>query len=114
MRQTVPQRWAYCVAAALSLLAIPNAVPAADYYLANKPGSGSGTKEDPFGLADLPKPDNKPTRPLTVLQPGDTLWFQGGDYAFHTGPVKEFYYKGYLRPVRSGESGRPISFRACP
>jgi parallel beta-helix repeat protein len=114
MRQTVPQRWAYCVAATLSLFAISGAAPAADYYLANKPGSGAGTKDDPFGLADLPNPDNKPTRPLTVLQPGDTLWFQGGEYAFHTGPVKEFYYKGYLRPVRSGEPGKPISFRACP
>ena len=45
----------------VSLLAIPNAVPAADYYLANKPGSGSGTKDDPFGLADLP---NRTTSPL--------------------------------------------------
>ena len=82
--------------------------------LSNKPGSGAGTKEDPFGLADLPKPDNKPTRPLTVLQPGDTLWFKGGEYALHTGPVKNFYAVGYLRPARSGEPGKPISFRACP
>ena len=70
MQQTVPQPWAYCVAATLSLFAIPNAVPAADYYLANKPGSGSGTKDDPFGLADLPKPDNKPPRPSPGFQAG--------------------------------------------
>ena len=40
-----------------------------DYYICNKPGSGAGTKEDPFGMADLPKADNKPTKPLTVLEP---------------------------------------------
>ena len=107
MRQTVLQPWAYCVAAALSLLAIPNAVPAADYYLANKPGSGSGTKDDPFGLADLPNPDNKPTRPLTVLQPGDTLWFQGGEYAFHTGPVKD------VNLTRYGPAGRTATTSAA-
>ena len=85
-----------------------------DYYIANQPGSGAGAKDDPFGLADLPKPDNKPTTPLTVLQPADTLYFKGGEYALHTGPVKNFYYVGYLCPVRSGEPGKPISFRACP
>jgi len=85
-----------------------------DYYLANKPGSGSGAKDDPFGLADLPKPDNKPTRSLAVLRPGDTLWFKGGEYAFKTGPAKDFYHVGYLRPARSGAPDKPISFRACP
>lgn len=98
----------------MTVLALSGLVHAADYYLSNKPGSGSGTKADPFGLADLSKPDNKPTRALAVLQPGDSLLFREGEYAFHTGPVKDFYYKGYLRPTRSGESGKPISFRACP
>ena len=114
MQQVLPKQCVHCVLALVGVLGILDESSAADYYLANKPGSGAGTKDDPFGLADLPKPDNKLTRPLTVLQPGDTLWFKGGEYAFHTGPVKDFYYKGYLRPDRSGEPGKPISFRACP
>ena len=110
----VAGRLAYCVAVWLAVLAPSAVAHAADYYLSNKPGSGSGTKEDPFGLADLPKPDNKPTRPLSVLQPGDTLYFKAGEYALHTGPVKDFYAVGYLRPTRSGDPGMPITFRACP
>ena len=105
---------AYGLAAAIAALALSGAAQGADYYVSNKPGSGSGTKDDPFGLADLPKPDNKPTRPLAVLHPGDTLYFKGGEYALHTGPAKDFYAVGYLRPTRSGEPGKPISFRACP
>jgi hypothetical protein len=113
MRHVAGKR-AYCVAAAIGVFAILGVTQAADYYMANKPGSGSGTKDDPFGLADLPKPAGKPTRALTVLQPGDTLYFKGGEYALHTGPVKDYYAVGYLRPARSGEPGKPISFRACP
>jgi parallel beta-helix repeat protein len=101
-------------AAVLGALALSGAAPAADYYISNKPGTGAGTKEDPFGLADLPKPDQKPTKALSVLQPGDTLWFKGGDYALDTGPGKDLYYVGYIRPARSGEKEKPISFRACP
>lgn len=114
MQQVISRRVACCVAAVISLFCMLGAASAADYYVANKATSGSGTKADPFGLADLPKSDNKPTRPLAGLQPGDTLWFTGGEYRFHTGPVKDFYYQGYLRPVRSGEPGKPIQFRACP
>jgi hypothetical protein len=110
----VAKKLASCVAVAVSVFAVWGVTHAAEYYLSNKPGSGSGTKDDPFGLADLPKPDNKPTRALTVLRPGDTLYFKGGEYALHTGPVKDFYYVGYLRPALSGEPGKPISFCACP
>jgi parallel beta-helix repeat protein len=102
------------VMTAMAVLALSGLARGADYYLSNKPGSGSGTKDDPYGLADLPKPDNKPTRPLTALQPGDTLYFKGGEYGLNTGPAKDFYYVGYLRPAHSGEPGKPISFRACP
>jgi len=99
---------------AMAAAALPHVTRGADYYIANKPGSGSGTKDAPFGLGDMPQPAGKPTRALTVLQPGDTLYFKGGEYALHTGPVKDFYYVGYLRPACSGEPGKPISFRACP
>ncbi|MBM4033775.1 MAG: hypothetical protein FJ291_18610 [Planctomycetes bacterium] len=85
---------------------------AADYYVANKPSSGAGAQEDPFGLADLPGPDGKLSRALSALQPGDTLWFRGGEYRCRTKPGA--YYLGYIRPPRSGEPGKPISFRALP
>jgi len=71
------EKLASCVAAAITMSVFSGPAQTADYYLSNKPGSGSGTKDDPLSLADLPKPDNKPVRPLTVLQPGDTLWVQG-------------------------------------
>lgn len=83
-----------------------------DYYVAGKPGAGAGTQEDPFGMADLPGPDGKLSRALSVLQPGDTLWFRGGEYRCRT--AKGAYYMGYIRPPRSGEPGKPISFRAAP
>ncbi len=51
---------------------------------------------------------------LEVLQPGDTLWFKGGEYAFQTAPGKQFYYLGLPPPGPAGEPGKPISFRACP
>jgi parallel beta-helix repeat protein len=102
------------VLTAILVFAVWQTAHATDYYVSNKPGSGAGTKDDPFGLPDLPKPDNKPSRALTVLQPGDTLYFTAGEYVLHTGPVKNFYYKGFLRPTRSGEPGKPIAFRACP
>ncbi len=83
-----------------------------DYYVANRSASGAGTKEEPFGLADLPGPDGKLSRALTVLTPGDTLWFRGGEYRCRTKPGA--YYLGYIRPPRSGEKDKAISFRALP
>lgn len=85
-----------------------------DYYVANTPGPGAGTREVPFGMADLPGPDGRLTKALEVLEPGDTLWFKGGEYALRTGPGKQYYFLGYIRPARSGRPGKPISFRACP
>ncbi|MFB3890629.1 MAG: hypothetical protein ACE15C_01255 [Phycisphaerae bacterium] len=85
-----------------------------EYYVCTRPGPGAGTKEDPFGMADMPGPDGKLTKALQVLEPGDTLWFKGGQYAFRTAPAKTLYYLGYIRPSKSGLPGKPISFRACP
>ena len=83
-----------------------------DYYISNKPGSGDGTKANPFGMADLPGRDAKLTKALTVLKPGDTLWFMGGEYRFETATGSN---KPYIRaPGKGGEPGREISFRAMP
>jgi hypothetical protein len=85
-----------------------------EFYVSSKPGSGAGTKEDPFGMADMPGPDGQLTKALQAIEPGDTLWFKGGRYAFKTAPASKLYYLGYLRPSKSGLPGKPISFQACP
>ena len=63
----------------------PSVVEAKDYYVSNKAEAGKGTKENPFGLPDLSSADQKdPKRDVgkacAALQPGDTLWFKGGEY----------------------------------
>jgi len=102
------------LAAVLASVGMAHLRPASarDYYVASKPEPGAGTQEDPFGMADLPGPDAKLSKALSVLQPGDTLWFRGGEYRCRT--RKGAYYLGYIRPPRSGEPGKPIAFRACP
>jgi len=107
-----------CVMAALFLLAssgLPGAV-AADYYASNKPGTGAGTQDDPFGLADLTgdKEYSWLGKAQNVLQPGDTLWFKGGEYALKTRTTGTMWSLPFLRPARSGEPGKPISFCAMP
>jgi parallel beta-helix repeat protein len=84
---------------------------------------GSGTFDDPFGLRDLPRDDLRYCQlesPATdVLEPGDILYFRGGLYPLRTCPEihpdgtdQNVYWMGYIRPARSGESGKPISFQA--
>ena len=63
----------------------PSVVEAKDYYVSNKAEAGKGTKGNPFGLPDLSSADQKdPKRDVgnacAALQPGDTLWFKGGEY----------------------------------
>jgi parallel beta-helix repeat protein len=99
--------------AAILVFAASQVAHATDYYVSNKSGFGAGTRDHPFGMADMPGPDTRLTKALEVLQPGDTLWFQGGEYAFKTAPGNSYYFLGYLRPARSGLRGKPISFRAC-
>jgi hypothetical protein len=50
------------------------------YFVCPKPNSGAGTKDDPFGLADLLNTTTSPVtqgRAMTILKPGDTLYFSG-------------------------------------
>jgi hypothetical protein len=53
---------------------------------------GAGTIEQPFGTL---------SRAAESLQPGDSCILRGG------------VYRETLRPLRSGEPGRPITIRAC-
>ncbi len=86
------------------------------YYIAPKPGTGSGTRVDPFGLDDLPLDTDTAnclltSKALEVLQPGDYLYFRGGDYAIK-GCSGGYWALGYIRPARSGAPGNPITIKA--
>jgi hypothetical protein len=53
------------------------------YFISPKSTSGAGTRGNPFGLPDLLTTTTSPVtqgRALTILKPGDTLYFLGGDY----------------------------------
>ena len=86
---------------------------ATEYFISNKAGSGVGTPANPFGMGDLPKPEDMYSEgaALSALQPGDTLTFLPGIYELHT---SNNTVMGYIRPVRSGTPEKPITFRAVP
>lgn len=88
------------------------------YYVSNKAGSGAGTFDDPFGMADLPRSDlpgcGYESKALGGLQPGDIIYFRGGDYKLMTCEGENYYAGGYLIPDRSGEPDKPITFKAYP
>lgn len=95
----------------LSVTALP--ALATDYYVAPRPGSGSGTAADPFGLEDLPQ-GNPGCRATMILQPGDTLYFKGGDYHLHGNPGRGGYPLPLLNPAQSGTATRPITLASAP
>jgi hypothetical protein len=95
------------------------------YYVSNKPGSGSGTFDNPFGMDDLPRIDRDwcslSSPAIEILHPDDILYFRGGVYPVDTcnttrpnGGKQNVYHLGYLRPDRPGEPGKPITFKAYP
>ncbi len=86
---------------------------AVEYFISNKPASGTGTEADPFGLADLPKAEDMYSEgaALSSLHPGDTLTFLPGTYELHTSGKTVF---GYIRPARSGTAEQPITLRGRP
>ncbi|MFB3892384.1 MAG: NosD domain-containing protein [Phycisphaerae bacterium] len=104
------------MACAPALLWPAGQLKATEYFIASKPGTGSGTWADPYGLADLPSSTNYTNlgKAINALQPGDTLTFLGGDYSLNTVNNSGLYYLGYLRPARSGTAGAPITIRGEP
>jgi hypothetical protein len=95
------------------LLAFTPGARGTDYYVAPRPGSGSGTADDPFGLDDLPK--GKPgCRATAVLEPGDTLYFRGGEYRLTGDSKRNDYTRGLLCPARSGTPEKPITLASAP
>ena len=84
------------------------------YFISPKAGSGSGTLASPFGLADLLNPDRSQGKALTALQPGDTLFFQAGDYHLTGGTGNDAWSIQLLSPVVSGNASQPITLAAYP
>ncbi|HUT34469.1 MAG TPA: right-handed parallel beta-helix repeat-containing protein [Planctomycetota bacterium] len=109
------REWASASALALICLALALPAGAAEYFVANKPGSGAGTASEPFGIADLPDPTSEKlkSKAIEALQPGDTLTFRAGDYALKTLEGK-YYWLGYLRAARPGTAEKRITLRAQP
>src|SRR2546422_4334770 len=89
------------------------------FYVANTSAHGSGSFTNPYGLPDLPSATTPfcalASPALDSLQPGDILYFFGGDYLLHTctGPTT-VYDIGYIRPPRSGTAGSRITIKAYP
>jgi hypothetical protein len=92
----------------------PEARTGKRYFVSANPRSGAGTIADPFGVIDLLNPDHSPGRALTVLGPGDTLYFRKGDYHItgHSGP--NLWDRQLLSPSVSGTPSRPITLQAYP
>lgn len=103
----------FALLAAVLAAAVQARAPASEYFIGARPGGGSGSLDDPFGLADLPPAEDMydEGKALSALQPGDTLTCLPGTYELHTSSATVF---GYLRPARSGTAEKPITIRAQP
>ena len=92
----------------------PKARMGKSYFVSANPGSGAGTMAHPFGLIDLLNPDHSPGRALTVLGPGDTLFFRKGDYHITGHTRLNLWDQQLLSPSVSGTPARPITLQAYP
>jgi len=91
MNDAIPLQSLLCL---VVVLAVATASLAATYYVSPKGADANpGTARQPFATIG---------KAAAVMQPGDTCLVRGG------------VYRETVRPARSGEPGRPITFRACP
>src|SRR5207249_1368512 len=80
-----------------------------------KPISGRGTRDNPFGLPDLLNTTTTPVSQgpaLTILKPGDTLFFRAGDYHITGSPDRAYYDRQLLGPTVSGTASQPVTLQA--
>jgi Bacterial Ig-like domain len=87
------------------------------FYVSPSTTSGNGTLSDPFGVSQLLNTTGDPFTQgpaLTILQPGDTLYFLAGTYdiAGNTDPGVWSYQ--LLSPTVSGTPTAPITLSAYP
>ncbi len=88
------------------------------YFISPRSRTGTGTKSDPFGLSQLLNTTTDPITQgpaLTILKPGDTLYFLSGTYNFNGSPAGGNNYNcQLLSPTVSGTSTAPITLSAYP
>ncbi len=97
----------------------PGTISTGIIYWANNSGtSGSGTFSSPWGIPDLYTASGSAYSQgvaLSTLQPGDTLYFRGGNYSVTSGASGGSQGNDQLlSPTHSGTSSQPITLSAYP
>ncbi len=92
-------------------LVSPKVQTASSFFISPKPAPGRGTRDDPFGLPDLLMAKNAKGPALTILKPGDTLFFLAGTYHVTGSPTEG---SELLSPTVSGTASQPITLAAYP
>ena len=87
------------------------------FYVSPSATSGSGTFSNPFGPSQLLNTSTDPFTQgpaLTILQPGDTLYFLAGTYDVAGSTDPNDYQDQLLSPTVSGTPSAPITLSAYP
>ena len=87
------------------------------YFISPRSTTGTGTKADPFGVAQLLNTTTTPVSrgpALTILQPGDTLYFLGGTYTVSGSTSANYWWNQLISPTVSGTASEPITLAAYP
>ena len=87
------------------------------YFISPRSTTGTGTKADPFGVAQLLNTTTTPVSQgpaLTILQPGDTLYFLGGTYTVSGSTPPNNWLTQLISPTVSGTASEPITLAAYP
>jgi methionine-rich copper-binding protein CopC len=87
------------------------------FYISPNSTSGTGTYSNPFGVSQLLNTTTSPVSQgpaLTVLQPGDTLYFLGGNYHVSGSTNPADYSDQLISPPTSGTVTQPITIAAYP
>ena len=93
--------------------AAPVVATGTTFYVSPSATSGSGTLSNPFGLSQLLNTTTDPFTPgpcLTILQPGDTLYFLAGTYDIAGNTDSGYWSNPLLRPTVSGTQPRRSLF----
>ena len=111
-----PVSWSFTTGTA-ALVPPPAPVTGTTYYVSPSTSSGTGTFANPYGLPDLLNTSTTPVsqgRALTILRPGDTLYFRGGTYTVSGSTNQNYWWNQLISPTVSGTSSAPITLSAYP
>ena len=94
-----------------------NTQTGSSYFITPKATSGEGTLNNPFGLSDLLDTTTTPVSQgpaLKALQPGDTLFFRGGNYSVSGSTNGNYWWNQLISPTVSGTASQPFTLSAYP